>query len=200
VEIDRTDKGELYYIYHAYTDEVPGDTNKDILFRRDEILHIPGLSFNGLVGFSPIAMMKNSLGTTMAVEKYGSSCLPPGKIILLDLVPLLRRQIRIVGCEQASAVDIGSLTHRFLRLIDLSAFRGRRTSEYAQIVEDEIIRMRDRSILTEAEAKSVFGKGAADFLSSELGQRLIDAPSVEREWPSYQTAEGNLPYHGSGNR
>lgn len=73
VEIDRTDKGELYYIYHAYTNEVPGETNKDIIFRRDEILHIPGLSFNGLVGFSPIAMMKNSLGTTMAVEKYGSS-------------------------------------------------------------------------------------------------------------------------------
>ena len=73
VEIDRTDKGELYYIYHAYTNEVPGETNKDIIFRRDEILHIPGLSFNGLVGFSPIAMMKNSLGTTMAVEKYGCS-------------------------------------------------------------------------------------------------------------------------------
>lgn len=73
VEIDRTDKGELYYIYHAYTNEVPGETNKDIVLRRDEVLHIPGLSFNGLVGFSPIAMMKNSLGTTMAVEKYGSS-------------------------------------------------------------------------------------------------------------------------------
>ena len=73
VEIDRTDKGELYYIYHAYTDEVPGENNKDITFRRDEILHIPGLSFNGLVGFSPIAMMKNTLGTTIAVEKYGSA-------------------------------------------------------------------------------------------------------------------------------
>ena len=73
VEIDRTEKGELYYIYHAYTDEVPGETNKDIIFRRDEILHIPGLGFNGLVGFSPIAMMKNALGTTIAVEKYGSS-------------------------------------------------------------------------------------------------------------------------------
>ena len=94
--------------------------------------------------------------------------------------------------EQASAVDIGSLTHRFLRLIDLAAFRGRRTSEYAQIVEDEIIRMLDRSILTEAEAKSVFGKGAADFLSSELGQRLIAAPSVEREWPfTMQLREGS---------
>ena len=73
VEVDRDEKGSIYYIYHAYTDERPGETNKDIFFRRDEIFHIPGLGFNGLVGFSPIAMMKNALGTTMAVERYGSS-------------------------------------------------------------------------------------------------------------------------------
>lgn len=73
VEVDRDEQGQLYYIYHAYTDEVPGEKNQDIYFRKDEILHIPGLGFNGLVGFSPIAMMKNSLGTTLAVEKYGSS-------------------------------------------------------------------------------------------------------------------------------
>ncbi len=73
VEIDRADNGELFYTYHAYTDEVPGENNKDIIFQRDEILHIPGLGFNGLVGFSPIAMMKNALGTTLAVEKYGSA-------------------------------------------------------------------------------------------------------------------------------
>lgn len=73
VEIDRKENGDLYYIYHAYTDEVPGETNKDIYFDREDILHIPGMGFNGLVGFSPIAMMKNSLGSTMAVEKYGSA-------------------------------------------------------------------------------------------------------------------------------
>ena len=73
VEIDRDDKGHLYYIYHAYTDEVPGESNKDVYFRRDEVLHIPGLGFNGLVGFSPIAMMKNALGSALAVEKYGSA-------------------------------------------------------------------------------------------------------------------------------
>ena len=73
VEVDRNEKGEIYYIYHAYTDDVPGEKNKDIIFRRDEILHIPGLGFNGLVGFSPIAMMKNALGTTLAVERYGAS-------------------------------------------------------------------------------------------------------------------------------
>ena len=73
VEVDRDESGRLYYLYHATTDEVPGENNTDIYFREDEILHIPGLGFNGLVGFSPIAMMKNSLGTTLAVEKYGSS-------------------------------------------------------------------------------------------------------------------------------
>ena len=73
VEVDRDEHGELYYVYHAYTDEAPGETNRDIYFRRDEILHVPGLGFNGLVGFSPIAMMKNALGTNLAVEKYGSA-------------------------------------------------------------------------------------------------------------------------------
>lgn len=74
VEIDRDPKsGDLIYTYHAYTDEKPGEHDKDIVFRRDEILHIPGLGFNGLVGFSPIAMMKNALGAVMAVERYGSA-------------------------------------------------------------------------------------------------------------------------------
>lgn len=73
VEVDRDESGALYYIYHAYTDEVPGENNKDICFQREEILHIPGMGFNGLVGFSPIAMMKNALGATLAVEKYGSA-------------------------------------------------------------------------------------------------------------------------------
>ena len=30
VEVDRAENGEIYYIYHAYTDETPGETNKDI--------------------------------------------------------------------------------------------------------------------------------------------------------------------------
>ena len=73
VEVDRDERGEIFYIYHAYTDEAPGEKNKDIIFRREEVLHVPGLGFNGLVGFSPIAMMKNALGSTLAVEKYGSA-------------------------------------------------------------------------------------------------------------------------------
>ena len=73
MEIDRDKNGNLFYTYHAYTDEKPGEHDKDIIFQRDEILHIPGLGFNGLVGFSPIAMMKNALGSAIAVERYGNA-------------------------------------------------------------------------------------------------------------------------------
>lgn len=73
VEVDRDANGQIYYIYHAYTDEVPGENNKDIYLSYEDVFHIPGLGFNGLIGFSPIAMMKNSLGTTLAVEKYGAA-------------------------------------------------------------------------------------------------------------------------------
>ncbi len=73
MEVDRDKQGRIIYIYHAYTDDVPDLQNKDYIFRADEIFHIPGLGFNGLIGFSPIAMMKNALGTAIAVEKYGSS-------------------------------------------------------------------------------------------------------------------------------
>ena len=43
------------------------------VFRKDEILHIVGLGFDGLVGYSPIAMAKNAIGLSIAAEEYGSS-------------------------------------------------------------------------------------------------------------------------------
>lgn len=73
VEIDRDESGEIFYIYHTYEDDKAGETGMDYYFKREDILHIPGLGFNGLVGFSPIGMMKNSLGSAIAVEKYGSA-------------------------------------------------------------------------------------------------------------------------------
>lgn len=36
------------------------------------MLHIPGLGFDGLVGYSPIAMAKNAIDLAIATEEYGS--------------------------------------------------------------------------------------------------------------------------------
>ena len=37
------------------------------------MLHIPGLGFDGLIGYSPIAMAKNAIGMSLATEEYGAS-------------------------------------------------------------------------------------------------------------------------------
>ncbi len=39
---------------------------------RDKILHIPGLGFDGFVGYSVIAMARKSIGLGMALETFGS--------------------------------------------------------------------------------------------------------------------------------
>lgn len=74
MQVDRAENGELYYIYSRNSEENPNfkDTG-DIILRKEEVLHIPGLGFDGLVGYSPIAMAKNAVGMTIACEEYGAS-------------------------------------------------------------------------------------------------------------------------------
>jgi HK97 family phage portal protein len=45
---------------------------KDKIFPRDKILHIPGLGFDGFQGYSVIAMARKSIGLAMAMETFGS--------------------------------------------------------------------------------------------------------------------------------
>ena len=89
--------------------------------------------------------------------------------------------------SKASSADIGSLTHRFLRLIDLTKFKddgdSRQKMTCMELVEAELQRMKEKSILTEAEAAAVYEKGAAAFLESDLGKRLTQADTLHREWP-----------------
>lgn len=37
----------------------------------DDVLHVPALGFNGLVGYSPITQMREALGMAQAMEKFG---------------------------------------------------------------------------------------------------------------------------------
>jgi HK97 family phage portal protein len=43
-----------------------------VILKPSEVLHIPGLGFDGLVGYSPIAMAKNAIGMAIACEEYGA--------------------------------------------------------------------------------------------------------------------------------
>lgn len=73
VTVDRTTKGEIYYIYTRSEGDGPSSSGySQIYLRSDEVLHIPGLGFDGLVGDSPIAMAKNAVGMAIATEEYGA--------------------------------------------------------------------------------------------------------------------------------
>jgi HK97 family phage portal protein len=72
MRVDRDSKGELYYSYTRYSDEAPTINGMTVTLRASDVLHIPGLGFDGLVGYSPIAMAKNAIGLAMATEEYGA--------------------------------------------------------------------------------------------------------------------------------
>lgn len=72
MQVDRDDKGQLYYTYSRSKDEANAKDNSTVVLMPDDVLHIPGLGFDGLVGYSPIAMAKNAIGMAMACEEYGA--------------------------------------------------------------------------------------------------------------------------------
>ena len=65
MEVDRDSQGNLTYTY---------TTSEGQMYRLDptEVLHIPGLGFDGVMGYSPIALEKSAIGLGIAAEEYGS--------------------------------------------------------------------------------------------------------------------------------
>jgi len=62
----------LYYEYRTSPDDAPINEKSTVKLPPSEVLHIPGLGFDGLVGYSPIAMAKNAIGMAIACEEYGA--------------------------------------------------------------------------------------------------------------------------------
>ncbi|MGX7168923.1 phage portal protein [Facklamia hominis] len=85
-QIIRNGKGEVISIYPLMPNKMRvarDKQTKEIIyeyFHEDgkvqlssfDVLHIPGLGFDGLIGYSPIAMAKNAIGMAMATEEYGA--------------------------------------------------------------------------------------------------------------------------------
>ena len=72
MNVERDSKGQLYYEYTVGMDDAPTVKGSTVVLPPTEVLHIPGLGFDGLVGYSPIAMAKNAIGMAIACEEYGA--------------------------------------------------------------------------------------------------------------------------------
>jgi HK97 family phage portal protein len=71
--VDRDANGRLFYLYQRSSEDTPSlGKDSQVYLTPADVLHIPGLGFDGLVGYSPIAMAKNAVGLAIATEEYGA--------------------------------------------------------------------------------------------------------------------------------
>ena len=72
MEVNRDNNHQLYYTDSTQSDDAPMLKGSTVYLDSSEVLHIPGLGFDGLVSYSPIAMEKNAIGMAIACEEYGA--------------------------------------------------------------------------------------------------------------------------------
>lgn len=72
MKVDRDEDGQLFYEYQVSKADPSINTTGTVRLHPQDVLHIPGLGFDGLVGYSPIAMAKNAIGMAIACEEYGA--------------------------------------------------------------------------------------------------------------------------------
>jgi HK97 family phage portal protein len=66
VTVKRDSKKKVYYHISMAGTDLP-----DVDLPKEKILHIPGLSYDGLIGYSPIAAAREAIGMGKALEEFG---------------------------------------------------------------------------------------------------------------------------------
>jgi len=65
MEVGRDSERVLTYTYTM-------SDGKIVQLAPEDVMHVPGLGFDGIMGFSPIALERDALSLSMAAEEYGS--------------------------------------------------------------------------------------------------------------------------------
>ncbi len=75
VELWPLHPSKVYVDRHSVTKELIyyySDDDGQKVYSPNQILHIPGLSYNGIKGLSPIALARETIGLSQATEEFGS--------------------------------------------------------------------------------------------------------------------------------
>ena len=100
--VNRDSNGQLYYEYTVSMDDAPTVKGSLVRLQPSDVLHIPGLGFDGLVGYSPIAMAKNAIGMAIACEEYGA------KFFANGAAPAVSWSIRVPSKTRSVSGKAGS--------------------------------------------------------------------------------------------
>ena len=92
---------------------VRGDDGREVKFYPEEILHIYGMGFDGIQGYSPTKMQMNLLGWNRGTQRYGGSFIKnasrPSGIVSTDNPIKPENKPAILDALRASGRDAGKL-------------------------------------------------------------------------------------------
>lgn len=106
------------------------------------------------------------------------------------LPPLIRER------SAERAVNRGAATHKALSAVPLAPLRGLRGDALRQTLAAELERLTEQGILLPTQHRLVDIPCIAGFFESALGQRLLRAERLEREWPFSLMVEQGLLLQG----
>lgn len=175
--VSRDEHGRIYYEYTYSEKEYSGDKKKDEIIRLSpsDVFHVPGLGFDGLVGYSPLAIAKQAIGTGLACEKYGAkffdnSAVPAGviehpNVLNSDTAERLRESWTSIygGANKAGKVAVleQGMTYKPISItpeqVQFLQTRKFQTSEIARIfrVPGHMIGDLDRATYSNIEQQSI---------------------------------------------
>ena len=84
---------------------------KSIILRSDQVLHVPGLGYDGYVGYSPIGLARQAIGLGLAMEEFGARLFSQGSSsgVVIEhpqkLSPDAVRGIKKAWVEQEAGLD-----------------------------------------------------------------------------------------------
>lgn len=82
VKTGRASSGEKFYAVDTTSlGTVATPLDERAVFSDEEILHVPGLGYDGVVGLSPIGLARQGIGLAMAAEQFGAKLFGSGNLI-----------------------------------------------------------------------------------------------------------------------
>ena len=115
--------------------------------------------------------------------------------------PIKRRALEeeaahMLPLTREESMERGISTHRVLGTLSLEALRGKEGDALQQALMEELDRLQAAGMLMPAEKETVNVLWLQRFFAGDLGQRLLRAREVQREWPFSLLVEEGLVLQG----
>lgn len=103
-----------------------------------------------------------------------------------EQLPVMAQRPQFLTEESArrmTGTERGTAYHRAMQLLRLDALKGLKGPALTDEIQRQLNIFAERRLITEVQREAIRPKLLAGFFSTELGQRLLQAETVRREWP-----------------